>query len=199
MMSIFVKLLKVRAVPCSFINHQLGSQSAVKLLFSFSSTSASSFCSCTSPSAVVARAYHRHHHHRQQCHLQWFGNHNNNTTNNFSRQRFVERGCCASVGNVIRRREFATFCDNHKRGNQNSLLSIGLLSQLSSTGKKGLLGCGDEGLIIPHRTKSDMPPLGPDLQAIKARVDELVRDNSVIIFSKTWCPFCKKVSGIAMF
>lgn len=53
----------------------------------------------------------------------------------------------------------------------------------------------------PHHHRqystSAMPPTAPpNLETVKARIDELIGANQVVIFSKTYCPFCTKVNSL---
>ncbi|GFO23221.1 hypothetical protein PoB_004972600, partial [Plakobranchus ocellatus] len=40
-----------------------------------------------------------------------------------------------------------------------------------------------------HRNSSTMPPIGND---VKAEVEKIIKDNALVVFSKTTCPFCIK-------
>ena len=35
-------------------------------------------------------------------------------------------------------------------------------------------------------------------EAISTLIDKLINDNDVMIFSKSWCPFCKKVRSLSL-
>lgn len=44
------------------------------------------------------------------------------------------------------------------------------------------------------REGSTMAPVGVNSEAIAAKLEAFVKENNVMIFSKTFCPFCNKVS-----
>lgn len=41
---------------------------------------------------------------------------------------------------------------------------------------------------------SSMPPVETSGSDISSQIDELIKKQKALIFSKSWCPFCKKVS-----
>jgi len=50
---------------------------------------------------------------------------------------------------------------------------------------------------VAHRFSSSMPPTGGGSgtgdASVKAKIDGLISENNVIVFSKTTCPYCAKV------
>lgn len=73
--------------------------------------------------------------------------------------------------------------------------SLSLPPARSSNLPKKLLA-GPFGTIRPFDTiKYKMSSNGTP-ESIRARIEELVAQNDVVIFSKTTCPFCKKVKGL---
>lgn len=43
-----------------------------------------------------------------------------------------------------------------------------------------------------------MPPTREQETTIAELVDKYINDHDVMIFSKSWCPFCKKVFGFSL-
>ncbi|ODM92618.1 Thioredoxin reductase 3 [Orchesella cincta] len=58
---------------------------------------------------------------------------------------------------------------------------------------------GSRDLELRRQFLSSMPPSGgggSGAGALKAKIDGLISENSVIVFSKTFCPFCTKVKNL---